>query len=96
MVVFHGPSIQIPRVSVQTYLYRDPKAKDKWDRVIVEDGITGESFTFGDFVESAESLASEWLLPGPPGTWKINKGDVVGLIAPNVSEERVSGFKGRD
>lgn len=82
MVVFRGPLIPIPPVSVQEYLYRDfPTEKRRYD--IVEDAITGEKLTFGDFVDAAEDLAAEWLLPGGASGWAVEKGDVVGLVSPN-------------
>lgn len=83
MVVFRGPLFDIPRVSVQSYLFQDGQTEKKRPYVIVEDAITNEKFTFGDFVDATEDLAAEWLLPGPAGSWKINKGDVVALVSPN-------------
>ncbi|KAI9027761.1 hypothetical protein DFJ74DRAFT_630398 [Hyaloraphidium curvatum] len=83
MVVFRGPLIPIPRVSVQDYLFRDGDADklEKRSLPIVEDSITGEVLTFGDFADAAEDLASEWMLLGGP--WTVNRGDVVALISPN-------------
>ena len=72
------PDVEIPDVTITAHILRH--AADRPDRLALVDGPTGRSYTFAELSDAIHRFAGGLAARG------FRKGDVLGLMAPNLPE----------
>ncbi|RIB21632.1 hypothetical protein C2G38_1999103, partial [Gigaspora rosea] len=71
------PDIKIPQVGIYQYVTSNPN-KIPDDKVIYMDGVTGRSYTFGEFKHESKKFAA-----GLQDQLEFKRGDVLAIFSPN-------------
>ncbi|KAF2893813.1 hypothetical protein ILUMI_12363 [Ignelater luminosus] len=73
------PDIEIPNITIPEYVYKD---FNKWpNKIAVECAVTGKKFTYEEVRTKSRNLSRAFRKK-----LKLDKGDVVSLLLPNVPE----------
>ena len=78
------PDIEIPNLALVPFLFRNASAHP--DKLAIKCGVTGRGFTYAELQDAIRHVAAGLHARG------VRKGDVVGLVSPNIPEFAVVFF----